>query len=307
MKNRNNSKRKIHSKVTVGTLTLALTLLSLPIGNQGNQAMANLNIAPMPADTCVTGALIKVEKVQYQGKSSGDDKVYVEWRDGGASPCVYFGGGLDVPGQSNIAPFGYEVTVKVTRKNGHQDSGKSKKALVVNGNQVLTDVITIPRGLLETDPVSFEVKVRTTVGVVMVQTDRLTGNGPPVLMNSTQKFTGHTTVPIQLGTCFPILQVPALGFLPGSGSTPDQVTIGLHAVLPQLAESCFDPPKVSVVVRATRPNGVVDAGQANVAAGNTTTTIPLSGTPGSVASFEVIVSATVGSVIEKTVTSTGVF
>jgi len=304
MTNQNNSKRITRAMVSFATLTFALILLFLPIGNK---AKTNLNVAQAPGDKCVTRALIEVVKVQYQGKDSGNDKVYVEWRDGGASPCVYFGGGFDVPGQSNITPFGYEVTVKIKRHNGHEDTGKSKSALVVNGNQVITEIITIPRGLLETDPVSFEVKVRTTVGVVMTQTDHLTGNGAPVLMNSTQKFIGHTTVPNQLGTCFPLLQVPALNFLPGSGATPDQVTIGLHAGLPQLAESCFDQPKVSITVHAARPNGVVDTGQANVAAGNTTTTIPLSGTPGSVASFEIVVSATVGSVLEKSAVSAGAF
>jgi len=160
--------------------------------------------------------------------------------------------------------------------------------------------------LLETDPVSFDVTLRTTVGVVMTQTDRLTGNGPPVLMNATQKFTPHASVPNVLGTCLTLLQVPALDFLPGSGATPDRVTISLHSGLPQIAE-CFDQPKVSVSVRATRPNGVVDTGQANVAAGDTTTTIPLSGTPGAVVSFEIIVTATAGSVIEKAATSNGVF
>jgi hypothetical protein len=304
MTNQNNPKRTVRSMVALAPLTFALALLALPIGNQGE---TNPNVASMPADKCVARALIEVVKIQYQGKDSGNDKVYVEWRDGGASPCVYFGGGFDVPGQSNIAPFGYEVTVKVTRKNGHEDSGKLKSALVVNGNQVLTEVITIPRGLLETDPVSFEVKVRTTVGLVMTQTNRLTGNGTPVLMNATQKFTPHSSVANVLGTCFPLLQVPALDFLPGSGATPDRVTVGLNTGLPQLAESCFDQPKVSIVVRLTRPNGVVDAGQANVAAGDTTTTIPISGTPGSVTSFEIIVTASAGSVIEKSVTSTGAF
>lgn len=303
MTNQNNSKRTTRSIVSFATLIFALALLSLPIG----KAKTNLNVAQEPGVRCVTRTSIEVEKVQYQGKDSGNDKVYVEWRDGAVSPCVYFGGGFDVPGQSNITPFGYEVTVKVKRKNGHQDTATSKKATVVNGNQVLTEVITIPRGLLETDPVSFEVKVRTTVGVVMTQTDRLTGNGPPVLMNATQKFTPHSTVPNVLGTCFTLLQVPALDFLPGSGSTPDRVTIGLHSGLPQLAESCFAAPKVSVTIRATRPNGAVDTGQANVAAGDITTTIPLSGTPGTVASFEIIVTATAGSVIEKVSTSSGSF
>jgi hypothetical protein len=304
MMNQNNSKRTIRLMLMFATLTLALTLLSLPIANN---AMSNLNVAQEPGLRCVTRTSVEVEKVQYQGKDSGNDKVYVEWRDGAVSPCIYFGGGFDVPGQSNITPFGYEVTVKVKRHNGHEDTGTSKKATVVNGSQALTDVVTIPRGLLETDPVSFDVKVRTTIGLVMTQTDHLTGNGPPVLMNATQKFTPHSSVANVLGTCFPLLQVPALDFLPGSGSTPDRVTIGLHTGLPQLAESCFDQPKVSITVRATRPNGVVDTAQANVAAGNTTTTIPLSGTPGTIASFEIIVSATAGSVIEKSVTSTGVF
>jgi hypothetical protein len=304
MTNQNNSKRISRSIITLATLIVFLTLLSLPIGNK---ARTNSIVAPAAADKCVTRALMQVEKVQYQGKDSGNDKVYVEWRYGTASPCVYFGGGFDVPGQSNITPFGYEVTVNVKRKNGHEDTGTSKKPTVVNGNQVLTDVITIPRGFLETDPVSFEVKVRTTVGVVMTQTDRLTGNGPPVLMNATQKFTPHSSVPNVLGTCFTLLQVPALDFLPGAGSTPDRVTIGLHTGLPELAESCFDAPKVSITVRVTRPNGVVNTGQANVAAGNTTTTIPLSGAPGSVASFEIVVTATAGSVIEKSVTSSGLF
>jgi hypothetical protein len=302
MTNRNDSKLKMGFKVTFATLALALSLLSLG----GDKATANLNGAPMPGDTCINRALIKVERVQYQGKDSGNDKVFVEWRDAGASPCVYFGGGFDVPGQSNIPSFGYEVTVKIKRKNGHEDSGTSRKNLVVNGNQLLTDVITIPRGLLETDPESFDVKVRTTVGVVMTQTDRLTGNGSPVLTNSTQKFTPHTTVPNVLGTCFTLLQVPSLDFLPGSGATPDRVTISLHSGLPQLAE-CFDQPKVSISVRATRPSGVVDTGQANVAAGDTTNTIPISGTPGAVASFEIIVTATAGSVIEKTAVSSGSF
>jgi tetratricopeptide (TPR) repeat protein len=80
-----------------------------------------------------------------------------------------------------------------------------------------------------------------------------------------------------------------------------------HVLAASVRESCFDQPKVSITVRATRPNGVVDTDQANVAAGNITTTIPLSGTPGAVASFEIIVSATAGSVIEKSALSSGAF
>ena len=302
MSNRSNSNRKIGSQATFVALFVALIFLSLGT----RRGIATLNVVAMPGDICIARALVKVEKVQYQGKDSGNDKVLVEWRDAAPSPCVYFGGGFDVPGQANIPPFGHEITVRIKRKNGHEDTGTSKSNLVVNGNQLLSDVITIPRGLLETDPVSFDVKLRTTAGVVMVQTVRLTGNGVPLLMNATQKFTPHASVPNVLGTCFPQLQVPTLNFTPGTGASPDQVTIGLATALPQLAD-CFDGPKVTVVARVTRSNGIVDVGQANVAAGQTTTTIPLSGAAGSVSSFEIIVTASAGSVIEKTAVSSGSF
>jgi hypothetical protein len=59
--------------VTLATLVFALALLSLPIG----KAKTNLSVVSAPGDICVNRALIKVEKVQYQGKDSGNDKVYV--------------------------------------------------------------------------------------------------------------------------------------------------------------------------------------------------------------------------------------
>ena len=78
----NSSTRITRSMMTLATLTLALTLLSLPIG----KAKTNLRVVSAPGDTCVNRALVKVDKVQYQGKDSGNDKVYVEWRVGSASP-----------------------------------------------------------------------------------------------------------------------------------------------------------------------------------------------------------------------------
>ena len=112
-------------------LILAVTPLSLPLDNK-----AMTRLSPAPVDTCVALAFVKSEKVEYKGKdNSGNDHVYVEWRDQSTSPCVFFGGGFDVPGKSEIAPFGQEVTVKIKRRLGNEDSGSSKSTTVVNGDQ----------------------------------------------------------------------------------------------------------------------------------------------------------------------------
>jgi len=284
-------------------LTLALTQLSLPLGNK---AMTTSTPEPTPTDSCIAQAFVKIEKVAY-GTDDGKDIVHVEWSNHANSPCVLFGGGLDVPGQSSITPFGSEVTVKVKRRLGNEDSATAKGTTIADGNDTVSKNVTIPRDRLETDPVSYEVKVRTTAGAVLSRTARLTGSGAPSLSAATQTFSNRSTVPNMVGTCFPTVQVSGLNFFPGAGPKPDRVTINLAAGLPPTAAPCFDPPKVSIAVRLTRPNGVVDTGQANLDASATTATISLPGIPGSVASFEVLVTASAGSVVEKVSTSTGLF
>ncbi len=285
-------------------LTLALTQLSLPLGNK---AMTNSTPAPMPADSCIAQAFVKVEKVLYQGKdNNGNDVIHVEWSNHANSFCVRFGGGFDVPGKSDIQAFGNEVTVKIKRRLGNEDSGSAKSSTVSDGNDTVTNNIKIPRANLETDPVSFEVKVRTTAGMVMTRTAQLKGNGAPSLSGATQTFNNHSTIPNLFSTCGPTLQISALDFFPGAGPKPDRVTINWAAGLPPAA-SCLEPPKISIVIRLTRPNGVVDLGQANLAAGITSTTIAVSGTPGAVASFEILVTASTGVVLEKVSNSSGPF
>lgn len=290
--------------VTLASLIFAIAVLSLP---SGNKAKTNSSIVPTPVDTCVAQAFVKIEKVVYQDKVNGQDVIHVEWKNHANSFCVRFGSGFDLSGSLETPPFGNEVTVKVKRRGGHEDVGTAKGSSVVAPNQVASNNVHIPRATLETDPVSYEVKVRTTAGVVMARTARLTGNGAPSLSAATQTFTNQSTVPsLSFGTCGPTLEVSSLNFIPGAGPKPDRITINWTAGLPPAA-NCFDPPRVSIVVRVTRPNGVIDTGQANVAAGNTTATIPLPGTPGAVASFEILVTATAGSVVEKSSFSSGAF
>jgi hypothetical protein len=262
--------------------------------------------APAPVDTCIAQAFVQVQKVEYQGRENGHDKVYVEWKNQSTSPCVWFGSGFDVPGKADIPPFGQEVTVKIKRRLGNEDSGSSKSTIITSGSQVVTDVINIPRATLETDPVSYEVKVRTTAGSVTSETARVAGNGVPSLSGASQTFIRHSSLPNTASPCFPTLQVSALNFFPGAGPKPDRVTINWAAGSTPSA-ACFDPPKVSIIVRATRPTGVVDSGQGNFDAGITSSTISLPGTPGKVGSFEVLVTASMGSVIEKISNRSGPF
>jgi hypothetical protein len=303
MTNKNSLRRKLHLKAAITVLLLALTQLSLPLGNK---AMTTPTLEPPPVDTCIAQSFVKIEKVKY-GTDDGKDIVHVEWSNHANSSCVLFGGGFDVPGQSNITPFGSEVTVKVKRRFGHEDSATAKGTIITDGNDTVTNNVTIPRDRLETDPVSYEVKVRTTAGSVMSRTARLTGSGAPSLSAATQTSSTRSTVPNMVGTCFPTVQVSALNFLPGAGPKPDRVTINFAAGLVSTVAPCFDTPKVTIVVRVTRPNGVVDTGQANLDASGTTANISLPGTPGAVTSFEVLVTASTGSVVEKVSTSSGNF
>ena len=142
----------------------------------------------------------------------------------------------------------------------------------------------------------------------MASTVRLTGNGAPSLSGATQTTSNHITIPsLNFGTCGPTLQVSALNFIPGAGPKPDRLKIDLASGVLPATRSCFDLPKVSIIVRLTRPNGVVDSAQANVDPGGTTANMTLPGTPGNVASFEILVTATIGSVVDKVSTSQGNF
>jgi hypothetical protein len=242
--------------------------------------------------------------VHYKGKNAaGQDGVEVDWLAQSISDCVVFGSGHDVNAdKTDIPTFGYEVTVKIKRRLGHEDSGTFKTGILVKG-EVKTPV-KIPRGNLETDPVSFEVTVKTTAGAVLRKTLHVSGTGAPSLAGATQTFTQNSTVLMPAG-CYPSLQVSAINFIPGSGATLDKVTINWGAGSPPLA--CFDPPRVSILVRVTRPGGASVSVPANFDVGATNATLTLPGAPGAVASFDVFVTAISGAVLDKTDTKSGNF
>ena len=257
-----------------------------------------------PTDVCLTLAVAQIGSVHYKGKdAAGQDVVEVDWLAQSGSDCVLFGSGHDVDAsKTGIPPFGYEVTVKIKRRLGHEDSGTFKTGVLPKGE--IKTIVKIPRGTLETDPVSFEAKVKTTAGSVLRKTLHVSGTGAPTLAGATQTFTKNSTLPMPDG-CYPRLQVSAINFIPGSGATPDKVTINWDALSPLLA--CFDPPRFLILVHVTRPGGTPVSVQANFAAGTTNATLTLPGAPGAVASFDVFVTAVSGAVLDKTDTQSGKF
>jgi len=93
--------------------------------------------------TC-TGQL-DITSVTYSGKSSGDDIVKVTYTFTGSSA-----------GEHCLVATKIRFRVTVTRKNGHQDTGEQTFA-----NSLSADV-HVPRGVFETDPVSFKVDSSVT-------------------------------------------------------------------------------------------------------------------------------------------------
>src|SRR5204862_6303919 len=92
------------------------------------------------------------------------------------SPCARLGAGVV---QDNFG--GRVITVKVTRKNGHQDTGTdfSQKSDFPPGRY--TRLVVVPRGLLETDPVSYEASVKASFGELFLKTITLSGSRLPAV------------------------------------------------------------------------------------------------------------------------------
>jgi len=291
-------KKPSHKKLA--PLVLAGALLFSPVDLKRNA------LATPPPDVCLTLAVAQIGSAHYKGKNvAGEDGVEVDWLAQSGSDCVVFGSGHDVNADKpDIPTFGYEVTVKIKRRLGHEDSGTFKTGILVKGE--VRTFVKIPRGNLETDPVSYEASVKTTAGAVARKTAHVSGTGAPTLAGATQTFTKNSTVPMPDG-CHPRVQVSAINFIPGSAAraTPDKVTINWDASLPLLA--CFDPPRISILVRVTRPGGASVTVPANFDAGTTNATLTLPGAPGAVASFDMFVTAISGAVVDKTGTQSGTF
>ena len=300
MKRRHQGNRSYKGSVQlflIGTLLFS----SADIKHRGFAARA---AAPQAPSVCVSQATAQINKVRYVGKSSsGQDEVEVEWLAHSLSQCFIFGSGRASEKQT-VPPFGYELTVKIKRRLGNEDSATVSKREFINDGTTKT-IVRIPRANLETDPVSFVATLKTTVGAILTKRIVVTGNGAPTLTGATQTASSNSTIPGTPSGCYPLLNVSTINFLPGSGANPDNVAINWGSGGPSTA--CFDPPKFTVAVDVTRPGGHVDKVQTVFSPGSSTAQLQLSGAPGAVVSFHVVIEAISGAVIDKTSTQSGNF
>ena len=202
-----------------------------------------------------------------------------------------FGGNFGVTGQG----FGYELSVTITRRFGHQDTGTARSSNVFRGK--ITTVVQIPRGAAETDPVKYDVTINTTFGGLMRRTLTAQGNGAPALAAATQTLANSSFAPTnQQGfgggnatsdSCFPSVGITGLSFTPGSGPTPDAVTVDWTAS--HSPSDCFTGLRVSISVEVKHADN--STSRAATGATANSTTVNLSGAPATPVSFIVRVSA----------------
>lgn len=286
----------------VGVPLLSLSQLVTPAGSS-----AGTYSAPASDNVCLSESKAQINKVRYVGKNSnGDDEVAVDWQVFSISECVPFGSGQDVPLKSNesvIQPTGYEITVKIKRHLGNEDSGKVTKREIVKGAN--STIVRIPRAKLETDPVSFTATLKTTAGAVQTFNRVITGVGVPTLVGVTQNTNKHSTVPNIPDKCFPSVSVTAINFIPGSGATPDNVSINWAGSGP--TTDCKEFPRFAVAVQMRRAAGNLDKAQTTFSPDATSGTLQLPGAPGNVTNFSITITAINGNVVEKTSTQGGNF
>jgi len=264
-------------------------------------AVAHLGLARPSTQVTPCSPNLQIESVRYLGKNLSKDSVEVtfnglpptgsgfnNFNSGFNNPtapsCVTygvpaintqsFGGSLpnNLSSQQGFGGnvggttqgFGYELTVTITRRFGHQDTGTAKSSNIFSGK--ITTVVQIPRAAAETDPVKYDVTINTTFGGLTRRTLVAQGNGAPALASATQTFAnsrlgssfqnfgGNTTT----DNCFPSVSITGLSFTPGSGATPDAVTIDWTAS--RSPSDCLTGPKVFISVEVKRADNSTGRG-----------------------------------------------
>lgn len=281
--------------------------------------VAHLRLVPPATQATLCSPNLQIESVKYLGKNNGKDSVQVIFNGqkptsfsnfnnasavafaGAATSCVSYGvppinsvglgSGLSngspqagIFGIGGITPNqGYEVIVTITRKFGHQDTGTIKGTNTFSG--LVTTVVQIPRAAAETDPVKYDVTINTTFGGVTRRILTAQGNGAPALATATQTFANSSLVPLP-DSCFPSVSITSLSFTPGSGATPDTITVNWTA--DRSPSDCF---RLGVFISVEVKRADNSTGRAGTQPTANSLTLSLSGAPAAPVSFIVRVSA----------------
>lgn len=182
---------------------------------------------------------VSVTSVQYAGKDDRKDKILISWNAAKpSSQCIDF--------------KEFRVDVKVVRKRGNVDSNSKTFAASERSG-----LIEVPRALLETDPVSFDVSISAQVSAEKDKSVKVTGNGPPSINSASQAPLGSS------GQCDPSIKVTTLNFFPAATPTKDAIGVFWDASIP---DTCLAFSTFTATVKVTRADGSVQTGTSGILA-----------------------------------------
>jgi hypothetical protein len=269
----------------------AFALLAAVAAAAGAQQLGGL--------ACLTTQPVFFNAARYLGRQNAQDTVEVNWSTSG-------GVGTFQPGLINTSALtcavqaglrgSFDVALTVTRKLGHQDSGTAR-VMGDLGTQLQRN-IQVPRAALETDPQSYQVEVRGPIVGFFNASARATGSGPPAL--TAASLSSSTSVPLT-GPCVPTFAVTALSL--GSFGTGEAVNVSWNLVPPP----CMRTNLFSVQVKLVDVDGKSIVRAVSAPATATSAQVALGQAAGQVATFEVVVSTQLSSLLSVLGTSSGNF
>ncbi len=273
------------SLLTIALITFALVAPS----GFGRNVVPNQSVSPVPLSTDCQGPTfpcdvnLSITYVEYLGKSpaGANDLFRVKILFSPQSVC--FGSTPSIQGlglSQSLFQSNYAVSVKVTRHLGHTDTGFKSFTDTATGS--ISVEVKVPRGPLETNPVTVEANVDMTATLNARTIARVTGTGVPSLAPGQQTLAGTAN----LAQCFPGVTITSVNYSPGSGAQKDIVTVNWTVDQPQ--SSCLKISNVVATANLTRADGSIGSGSGGA---NGSATLQVSGNPGNVVRFDVNVTA----------------
>lgn len=176
-------------------------------------------------------ASLEITSVKFLGKADKTDRFLVEWSaTGPQSSCVRF--------------FTFDVSLSITRKRGHVDTGSVKDVPGTSRKAI----VEIPRGTVETDAASFKASLTGRTTGSGEQTIELKGKGAPVLAAGAASPAGRSQ------PCTPSLRFEKVNFFPNQGGK-DVIGVFWNA---DANSPCLSFTSANATVRMTRVDGRVE-------------------------------------------------
>lgn len=269
------------------TMPLIAALLTTPFGFERGGVLEESVSRTMTSTACQGPTFpcdvsLSITDVEHTSGLSPTDRFRVKMLLTSPSPCF-----STIPSQSivpqSLFSADFAVSIKVTRRFGHTDTGFG------SGNRSVTGAFSIdvdvPRGMLETNPVTVEANVNMTATLTSKIEVHVTGNGTPTLNGPQSSNPSGNTA-----QCYPSVTITGVNYVQGSGTQKDTVTVNWTVAQPQ--SSCLKLTNVTATAKLKRADGSTGTATSG---GNGTAVLQVSGNPGNVVSFDVSVQAKAGS------------